>query len=73
MNNSKLVKKLLLELKPEEISFIGQFRYDVIFKVYFEDTSPKKIAEEMNVPFEAVDEAIGYGYWFLKHIIWYNY
>lgn len=44
MTNSKRKKELLLKLNPKEIAYIGKFSYDIIWKVYYEETSPKKIA-----------------------------
>ena len=73
MLNSNRMRELLDKLTPEEINYLEPFNYEVIRKVYFEETSPKKIAEDLGRPFEDIHYALGYGYWYLKVIIWDNY
>lgn len=73
MTNSDRMRELLPSLKPEEISYMGEFNYDIICKVYNETTNPKKIAEELNRPLEDIDNALDNGYWCLKHIVMDNY
>ena len=73
MINRNNMRELLDKLTPEEINYLEPFNYELIRKVYFEETSPKKIAEDLGRPFEDIHYALGYGYWYLKVIIWDNY
>ena len=73
MTNADRMRELLPSLKPEEISYMSEFNYDIICKVYNETTNPKKIAEELNRPLEDIDNALDNGYWCLKHIVMDNY
>lgn len=73
MTDSDKMRELLPILKPEEISYIGQFNYDMICKVYKESTNPKKIADELGKEEKEIGDALDTGYEALIHIVIDNY
>lgn len=73
MLDSDKMKNLMLNITDKEKEFLQLLSYQCIYKVYVENKPPKKIAEELRVPFDDVDKSLGYGYGRLKYIVLDNY